>query len=64
MLTLMKDGESDVNPVFPYIETDDELLERKSAMDSRQKTLDPVAMEDRLRKAREAHMAKRGAVSG
>ena len=63
MLTLMKDAESEVSPVFPYIETDEEMLERKANMDHRRATLDPVAIEEKLRKAREAHIAKRGGMS-
>lgn len=55
----MQSGSEEVSPVYPYIESEDEQLDRKATLDRRKVELDPAAMEEKLRKARELHFANK-----
>lgn len=55
----MQSGSEEVSPIYPYIESEEELLGRKATLDKRKVELDPAAIEEKLRKARDTHFANK-----
>lgn len=55
---MLQDPESEVSPVWPYWEDEEDVLERHAELDKRRQTLDPEAAAAKFAKAREAHYEK------
>ena len=55
------DPETEVSLDYPYVVTEEELEERKEALETRRKELDPAEVEARLKAAREKHYASKNA---